>query len=309
MKLKLYHSLLLVGALGMTSCNLDVDNSKNYETRTFNTCNLVIPAQGEAMASTGSYSMTIYPYENQLKLSTTDLNLDGNLTGFATSNMKASFNTYVDGLTYYEVIDFSGGLSNTTGVTISNLKGFSSYFANFPFQSDPIIPGYPTTFFVPFVTQYEINGNYTVKTFMRDAIYDGMTTITTLSDGSQYINEDIRYRVFFNDDFKTADVIFYTAKFAPNMPITIYFVLEDLEVNFNRNGYTISIPAGEKVIPQWLEGGSLTPFPAYQFSRFMLTTANDELTSVMINYTVESGNNTFNVSFQGAYVTDGKKQE
>lgn len=138
---------------------------------------------------------------------------------------------------------------------------------------------------------------------MRDAIYNGTTTIRSVGSGTSFSNDGVRYRVVFAEDMKTASVIFYDAKFAENMPVTIHFVLRDIPVTYGiGGGYTIQIPEGESIIPEMYENNGYTPAEGYPFTSFLLHTIDTNLTNISIDYTVEIRGNKYLGQFSGPYV-------
>lgn len=283
-----------------TGCSLDSDPQDNNAEIQYSVCNLVTAADGSAVASTGTYSLTYYYTEGYMTVSTGDLVLSNGNNGFTTSTMPYTENIYSSGV----VRSFSGGTVDSNNFTVTNLTGFTSQLANVLYPDDPAINPYPTGFLTPLVMQYTVNNDTQVKTFMRDAIYTGVTTINDQTNGGQLIRENIRYRVYFANDFKKADIIMYKANFSDKMPVEVDFILNDLEVNFAAGGYVISIPTGETRIPMQTNGN---PFPAYTFTEFTLTNNSKDLTTCGIIYTIEGANGpltmaTYLGTFNGSYV-------
>lgn len=303
---------LFLGIIGlgmaMSSCNLDNDNDSNYMTGTYDCCNLVIPADGgNASASAGSYNMAFYYMSGTMTAATSNLNLGFGTFGFTTNEMDSETRYYdVNGKTL-DVTSFSGGMANSNGISVQNLKGYLTSIVNLLNTNDPVNPAYKFIGRVPVVMSYTVNYDYTVKTFMPDAIYSGTTHIATAGSTEEpYTNPDIRYRVIFDTDFKKADIIFYDAKFSPMMPRSIYFVLQDLNVEFTKNGYKIT---GKDLIPDLYEANGLTPAPNYPFTEFEFINTSDDLTTATCNYTVQIGPAQYYGDFQGYYCLTGKNQE
>lgn len=306
MKIKFILSSIIISSLSLASCNLEPDKDNNYQTLNYSVCNLVIPSDGASFATMGLYSLIYYTTEGTVAVQTSNLSLGYGESSFTTSAMPYKVQAYTQGgNSYFEVSKFSGGITNDTGFSVNQLSGYTSTIVNTLVTGDPAISDYPTLFYPALVMQYNINQNYTVKTFMRDEIFSGVTTIRTESSGQSFSNEEVRYRVFFKDDMKTADVIFYSAKFAENMPVTITFRLKGLNVVYNKTGYAVQIPAGEKVVPDLFEGGAFTPYPSYTFSSFILSTTSEDLSKASINYTVESTRDKYYGMFAGEYVSSG----
>ena len=321
MKIKLLSLAFFSGLMGLTSCNLDNDPENNYQQIPYSVCNLVIPAQGESFATQGNYILTYYFTEGTMNVSTNDLSLGVGKVDFVTSGMPYEVKSYtVNGNEYREVVNFKGGIFNQGNVTVSDLKGYTSqlfYFA--PTIELPNAWEYPKSFNIPLIMQYTLNQEYMVKTFMQDAIYSGTTTLTTISPAANtFSNDGVLYRVYFKAGLNKADVIFYNAKFAENMPVTVNFVLKDLNVNYTKTGYSISSTPGQNIIPQMIAKDGLTPYPTYQFTTFMLNNSSDDLTEANITYMIDmirtgdDGTETvmakYNGSFSGAYVQDGQNK-
>lgn len=310
MKLKSLSILMSAAALmSLSSCNLDNDPENNYQNRTFTTCNLVIPASDVSFVTEGTYVLTYYTYDGNMSVQTSDLSLGYGKLNFATSAMPFTVQAYTDNGQLYEVTKFKDGIYNDNSTVINNLSGYTSYIVNTLVPNvDPIISDYPSVFYPALVMQYTANYDYRIKTFSRDAVYVGNTTIRTQSTGESFTNKDVRYRVYLKDGFTKADVIFYQAKFAEKMP-SITFVVKNLAVKGTRNGYSLSIPEGQTIVPEMYEGGSLTPFPAYTFTSFLLNTTDDNLTTVGVNYTIVGNmgpvQETYYGTFAGPYVIDG----
>lgn len=307
---------LVTGGLALTSCNLDNDKEDNYQTYNYPVVNLVIPSSGEPMASRGNYNLIYYTLDGTMSVQTNDLVLGYGNSSFSTSTMPYTVQGFVDSKNnYFEVTKFSGGVVNDSKMVVNGLKGYTSQLINLLNEGEPTVLGYPVQFPPALVMQYTVNQETVVKTFSGDAVYTGKTSVMTESSGASFSNDGFKYRVFIKEDMKTADVIFYSAKFAELMPRTINFVLKGLEVKYNKNGYAVQIPVGESVVPELYEGGGFTPYPSYTFSSFVLTTTSDDLTSVSINYTVDGKTpqgqtvDRFFCMFSGSYVSDGSSNQ
>lgn len=304
MKLKLFSISMLAGLMGLSSCNLDDDPDSNYQTWSYNdVVNLVIPNNGTPYATKSNYVLKLFDTLGEITVSNSNLNLEGSSENFTSSLMK--YNLYALGTLENIVVKFSGGYCNGANMTlVTNLNGFTSWAYNSLGERDPQIGEYLWYPRPALVMQYNAYQKYTVKTFMQDAIYTGNTTIMTEGAPNNDFNSgSVRYRVYFQSDLKTADVIFYNAKFAERMP-EITFVVKGLEVNYTRNGYTLSIPEGKTIQPEMFEGGSLTPYPAYTFTSFLLNNGSSDLTTASINYTITSQYATYRGVFNGYYVIE-----
>lgn len=310
MKLK----ALLLGlcglGLGFTSCNLNDDPDNNYFTGTYTCCNLVIPSDGESFAMNATYDLAFYYTTGQVNVATSNLNLGYGTFSFSSTLMPSVTKYYsVDwSNSPLDVTTFSGGSANDNGVVVQNLKGYTSSIVNVLSTNDPVNPAYKFTPYIPLVMSYTVNHDYTVKTFMPDAIYRGETVIRTVSTGNTFTNSGVRYRVYFSQDLKKADIIFYNAKFAEAMPLTINFVLKNLDVTYNKSGYIISNSNGEPVNPWMYESDGLTENPAYQFTSFQFINSSSDLSVGNCYYTVQIGNAQYRGEFSGYYVLSGQTE-
>lgn len=308
MKFYKLFSILLSSGLIFTSCNLDTDDDNNYVTQNFVCSNLVIPADGASFATNANYSLTFYYNSGNVVVGTSDLSLGYGNFNFSTDPMPAETKLYTIDWSpnTLDVTTFQGGKANNNGTLVQNLKGYTSSIVNLLSTNDPNIPEYPFRAQIPLVISYNVNYDYTVKTFMPDAIYRGETTVITAgSTAEPFKNKDIRYRVIFSTDYKKADVIFYNANFSASMPVTINFILQNLDVEFLKNGYRIS---GASLIPSLYEGGALTPYPAIPINSFELLNTSDDLSSCTMMYTVQMGKAIYNVDFNGYYVLSGEQK-
>ena len=306
MKIKNFTLLLAGMTMGFASCNLDSDPESNYMIGEYTACNHVSSIDGDAFVTNASYKLTIYYTEGLASLSTANLSLGYGTKNFATTNMPYTVKYVGDQTTgYYDMTSFTGGTSNQEGLTITNVKGTASSGVNILGPKDPQLTGYEFKPYIPIVLSYNVNDDYTVKTFAKDAIYNGTTNVRNAASGDIFTNNDVRYRVVFSEDFKKADVIFYDAKFASRMePIT--FVLKGLSVNITKAGYTITNPEGEVIIPLWWESNGFTEMENYPVTSFLLTNVSDNLTMATVNYTVALGPITYNCDFTGQYVYLGE---
>ena len=305
--------ILLLGvlglSLGLSSCNLEPDNENNFYNYTYTVGNLIVPPMGDPAASISTYTLKYYPYDGKVSVISSNLVYNSSKIIFSTPAMPYTGAAYSTPYAQYaEMTTFSGGMFNEGGLSISNLSGTTSQLIYPLLPTDPTIPSYPLQIGAALMMKYTVNQSETVKTFQLDAIYAGNTSITTQSTGDIYQNSEIRYRVVFSDDLKKADIIFYSAQFAEKMrPIT--FVLEDLEVVYNRNGYMIQIPEGQtEITPLYYEGGNLTPFPTYKFTRFTFANTSDNMTSAAINYTVASASTNYIGMFNGSCIISPSQQ-
>lgn len=316
---KLILGTLLLG-MGLTSCNLNSDEGDNYQSFNYSVCNLVTPLSGgNSFATFDTYNLVYYIYAGNVTVTSTSLSLGIGTTSFTTAPMPYTVQAYGTIQNYLEVTKFNGGQALGNGATISNLSGFTSQWLNFlPSETVPMIK-YPVNYTPALVISYLAEYDYNVRTFSPDAIYGGSTSVSIVgAPMPPYTSDGVYYRVIFHNDLKQADVIFYNAKFAEMMP-ALNFVVRNLDVVYNRSGYSIQIPAGQYIVPEMQSGqsGTLLPFEKYRFTSFNLVPTSTDLTNAMITYNIDQIDpevdlNTavasFNCSFQGAYVYSEPKQ-
>lgn len=308
MKLKTLLFAIPLSGLMLSSCNLENDPTGNYTSGSFVCCNLISNASGDSYASLCSYKTIFYYTDGTMQLSTDMLNLDNTTYSFTSGMMNCDTKYYsVDGQSgIFDVTSFAGGSVNTGKISVENIKGFTSSLVNILSTNDPVNPAFPFTPYIPMVMSYTVDNKYNVKTFMPDAIYTGTTEIRSAgSNSTPFTNDGIRYRVVFQKDLKKADIIFYNAKFADRMPITINFVLKDLDVEYSGGSYVISNAAGEPINPWMYEASGLTENPNYKFTSFRFINSSDDLTIGQAFYTVQMGEAIYNGEFNGFYVSKG----
>lgn len=297
---------LLTASISFSSCNLDSDEDDNYMNNQYACCNLVVPTKGDPFATRANYTMSLYYTDGTISVATNNLSLGNGNKSFTTHTMPCDTKYYVFNGQNLDVTSFSGGFANNGEIVVQNVSGYLSSIFNVLGTNDPIHPEYKFVPQIPVIMSYNVNNAYTVKTFMADAIYTGNTRISTAAAPSAPFETDaIRYRVVFDYDLKKADIIFYNAKFAERMPVTINFIVEDLDVTFNNNGYVLS---GRNLTPQLYEGNAWTPAPNYKFVNFEFMNTSDNLTMANATYTVEMGQAQYQGDFQGYYALTKSRQ-
>lgn len=313
--------LLSTGSLallfGLTSCNLENNDSDNYQSIPYPAINLVIPQDGTPFAADDAYTLVYYPYTQTVTVNSQNLSLGIGSSPFTTSAMPYDVKAYSDnsGLGYYEVTKFSGGNGVYNGTSISNLSGYTSQLINLIPETVPTFPAYPYVARAALVMKYTANYDYDVYTFTGDAVYNGNTSVVTLGgEGAPFISDETLYRVVFHKDLKQADILFLNAKFNERMPSNrINFLVKDLNVTYTKTGYTLSMPEGtEEIIPLYYEAGQFTNYPMYRFTSFNFATSiGSNLTEAQINFNLNAMNGNdiaarYNCSFNGSYVTSGQ---
>lgn len=301
MKFKLLLLSAVFSGLGLTSCNLDSDDSDQQLSYQLTCANFVTSVEGEAFATSATYNLTFFYVPGTLSINTSNLVLGlGNTNGFTTDKMpfttEGNFNK------------FSGGKASDNGLTISNLSGYTtSDLYNLEGADKEIITGFNwNSSITPLVMSYNANYDYTVKTFLPDAIYRGVTSVAAIeAPGMTYQGDATKYRVIFTDDYKKATVIFYGAKFNERMP-EITFMLKDLAVTWindgAKRGYSID---GTNIIPYQYEAKAWDPNEGFPFLTFNFTNTSSDLTGAAASYTLKvktMGDMTFTNTFTGSYI-------
>lgn len=264
------------------SCSLD--NGKDEISFTEAVNNLIIPDDDAAevtVQAKGTYNF-VYDFAGyKMSITTNDLMINGKTGGMQTNAM--DFQLLSNGAARLMVFDDGTGAATGAlgGMKVSDVEGITSeeYF----YYSTPvaIFPAFAMNV-MPLI-QYEI-GDYTVKTFASNSYFVG-TTDTSFTMGGQastFKCEEAIYRVVFNDDLKKANLVIYNIQFAAQMPKLAAVVLEDLNVEYSRDGYKIT---GSEVEPKMLDGSTLVPYPDRIFNSFELKTVSDDLAVVECKYT------------------------
>ena len=307
MKIKTLLLGLIGLGFGLTSCNLETNDEDNYVTWQFPVCNLVMPDNGTAFATTCFYALPYYYNSNTIAVSTTELSLGYSTFNFSTNPMVLDSKNYSNG----NVSSFSGGIAKTGNVNISGLSGYISDVYNNLTKEENGVFNVAFSGFSPIVMNYRADYDYTVKTFSPDAVYTGVTNVAEVSGTvPPFQNENIKYRVLFNKELNKATVYLYNAKFttAPQAPV-IHFALRNLDVEYTKEGYKIS---GTEVVPQQYNGLDdkqqpiWKPMPNYTLDTFELINASSDLTACQIRFTLPisfSGyTGQYLCTFNGAYV-------
>lgn len=272
-------------------CNSSEPESKSTFQIKMN--NLVIPfdrTKDVEVQTQVQYSFMLDFVKSTMTLIGNDVKANGTSYSFTSEPMPMQYLTS-DG---YWTAYFNNGQANAGNFTsVLDIKG---YLTSIVFYYRPTVEQIFADITRPHVVlSYTLQGNQ-IKTFASNSYFVGRTETTYPSqEGMQsFTNDDMMYRVYLNADMKTADVVLYRAKFAPQMknPIDAIY-LEKLPVTFDRNGYSIT---GTDIIPLASEGASTTPHPEYEFNSIEIKTVDSDLTKIDCHYTVKS---IFKGSFSG----------
>lgn len=287
-------------SMGLTSCLGDPENIMSYSSTVSNYIIPNDPSKPVIVNPSCTYNMRIDGVKNKITINTSNFAPDGrNDLSFTTNEMaclSVSGGGYVSG-------NFARGTARlSNGQDITKLYGFyTSAVYKYEVPGDPFRPLLIPTMLV---MSYE-TPDAKVKTFSMDPFFRGETT-TSYSFGGDvqtYKTNDAVYRVHFASDMTTADVIIYNIKFAQQMPRPLQgVVLKNLPVVLERDGYLIAV---ENMVPEMLESGELTPYPAYTFDKFTLKSSSEDLTQIKCEYTVKGA---FQGSFSGSSCSSFKVQ-
>lgn len=326
--MKLNRLTLLFAGVGIlaSSCNLDTDDKDNYQSRQYPVINLISSLSGEdSYAQRDTYVFTYYYMAGKLVANSSGLTIGTNKTPFSTNEIPYTSLLYNNDASIYEVTTFKGGTASASGLPITNIQGFSTVPA-YVVPADPdnpnstSLPGFPYQARAALVMSYNVGTEYTVRTFLDDAAYKGVTTVNIVgAPMPPFTGKDTYYRVVFDNDLKKASIIFYYAKFAETMP-GITFLVRDLDVVYGKNGYTISMPEGtDYIIPEMMDGTELLPYKPYRFTLCNFVPTSSDLTQASIFFNVErlqyseetgepSVTGQFTCSFDGAYTYTAPKE-
>lgn len=307
---KIVLSLLAVGGLFLSSCN--VGNGENYQNVAYSPTNLIIPTDGSApIMSQGVYPIK-FDFNDGTAAVSGALRMNDSEFSFIGDPVK-----YVD-YGYKQVIKGVSGMFSKDNLEMKNGKFMISAYDALPENFNPMKVFTPTvksdkggttfltgTLITPvsqgvpaiFVGYYQMGDRYNVHTFSTDTFYCGTTT-TGYATSTNTV-----YRVIMDIANKKATLLIYGAKFADEMPSLSAIILPELDIVANSNGYEI---VGKDIVPLVPESNSLmgelsecTPNENYIFNSFRMSTVDQMLTRVNMNYSVAGR---FNGQFSGCYV-------
>ena len=209
--------------------------------------------------------------------------------------------------TRYKFDNFAYHMSALTAPTTDGgeIKGFDVRLTQ-AFNTPPVTaphgsPAFKTTMAM---MAYYTYGHYMVRTFPADAVYTGYTTTTISQEGDaetqKFTTDKPMYRFIIDGSAMTASLFIYNAKFsdaaaAPELNLRI----DGLKVRPTNLGYEI---AGTDVVPCTMADG--TPYPAYTFATFRMTSTSDDLTAAKVEFSIPTARGTYAASFQGKYLID-----
>lgn len=289
----------------MASCSTDVKDST--QVLTYPVFNMVTDLdKGESIDGStektkvmmGAYTLFFNLTQGYASASTAvnyPISFDDVKYTFSTDTVKyvGSFIDSPDGRAYtIDIKNLSGYVNNDKALPLKNVRCELVPF-NYPTNGRlPNIPTVPDVAITPqgLLMDYKIGDRFSVKTFMPDAIYTGKTrtTYTTQSGESKSFEapESMFYRVILDMKKNTAMIVFYNAKFAEEMPMTLNIVLDELPITWNQGTYTIS---AKNVVPKVPDGNKLTENKGFIFDEFNFQFTDSRLTDALITYVVAGG--------------------
>lgn len=294
MKKALFLTLGLGAVLGLASCSDD----QNKSTMTYNvqSYNLVTSVDGskDPVVAASTYKFD-FDMMNTTATVGTEITGLGSTVSFVTGSIPYTGGFYYgeDGMLreLIKMESFKQGSIYNMEVQLFTPANVAPEVIGAPKISMPAMGRY-------LVMNYQSGDNTKVRTFWSDVTFCGTTTTTYQWEGAdkQFSNKDMKYRVVMDLQNKKATVVFYDAKFAEEMKVSLAAIeLADLDLTFTQNGYTIE---GKNITPSSYDNGTKVPFPSYVFDNFSLVTVG-ELTSTTIDYEVAG---IYKGHFDGSYI-------
>lgn len=285
--------LFSIATLVMTAVSSCDSGNDEERTLSFNIpCINIVTSfnDNSTTASNGAYAFDLNISQMTGTIIGSGLIIDNNAMDF-TSNESTYKSSGVNA--YFENI--SATVTGNSSYSITN----GSFLATPAFWYPQQFIGNPQSAYVV-VANYNIGNLYSVKTYPKDAVYNGTTntsyTIQGLEQSAQ--NENIFYQVLINPTDKLANIVIYNAKFSdsPNEPTKAAIYVKNLPVVFSESGITIS---GENVIPEVQDGSTTTPNETYVFNTINFKTTDSKMTKCEIIFEVAG---MYYGSFTGSYI-------
>lgn len=286
----------------MASCSTDVKDSTQI--LTYPVYNLVTDLdKGESIDGSkektkvmlGAYTVFYNLTQGYASVSTAvnyPISFDDVKYTFSTDTVKyvGSFIDSPDGRAYtIDIKNLSGYVNNDKAMPLKDVRCELVPF-NYPTNGRlPNIPTVPELSIIPqgLLMDYKIGDLFSVKTFMPDAIYTGRTTTNYQTAGGEFKSfvapESMFYRVILDMKKNTAMVVFYNAKFAEEMPVTLNIVLDELPITWNQGSYSVT---ATNVVPKVPDGNKLTENENFKFDKFSFQFTDSRLTDALITYDV-----------------------
>lgn len=312
MKKTFYAGLVALTFLSLVSCNKEEENFIT-ETHPIPTYNLVTAADGEGspIVNLNSYNYTMKYPSYTVSMKASDIFLGSTKGQFATPEVPM-FQRWIkmnDALEAEEITfeakDIPENMLASDVKCILTQAAYAPGDVKVPMEVsteqqgeykgpyyERLTPGRKAHYTV---MSYNY-GPWKVRTFWPDMTFCGQTKSTFPGMTEPNVNEKMSYRVYMHrnqDNSLTgkADVIIYSASFAPGMP-DITIVVKDLDLKFDNNGYEVS---GTDVVPYMVEAGALQIAPRYKFNELKMN-VNGDLTAMQASFTVAGS---LNANFLG----------
>ena len=303
-------SALMAGTL--MSCDTDgnTEITYNYVASTYNLYTRLDGAEGYDIQM-ANYQLKILAHDYTVETTAESMAIPGG----GKLNIKLNpikYELYQGGLDGHGAVLYKFGATNPSesGASVQDL---SVYFTQACFIPETInglkinllvpnvsgqgvgYPGYPFYF----VANYKLDNRWLVRTFWPDQSFDGKTELDI--NGSTVVNEKMRYRVAMKVDESgvignKADVLIYQAALAADQTSSQkVVVLKDLDLQFSKNGWTVS---GTNITGQTMNSDKLEPNTDYVFNTFTASATGD-MTQMTCSYELNSNTEG---QFSGSYM-------
>ncbi|MDE7159842.1 MAG: hypothetical protein K2O24_03220 [Muribaculaceae bacterium] len=288
-------------AAGLTGCGTGDDPvSLSNVSRTM--LNHIAPINGvdDVVVSKGEYYMQFDNVKKLVSVSSKSIRYDNTDHSFSTTSMTFKAGAYNVGGYIGQVFRWQsaeGNVAATGSVPVTGFKGLMTdvfYFNNM--LDVPVLGPMLDTRLSRTVLSYNYNNLYKITTFYPDMMFSGETSTTASATAEPFKTSAPQYRVVIDWEKKKASMVIYQAQFDPHMPAMTALLLQNLDVEWTRSGYTIT---GENVTAGSVENGSVTPVPGFPFTEIKMTTTSADMTEATVEYTVAGR---FHGLFKGSYV-------
>lgn len=294
--------------LSLASCSEESKDERTVSAvyKAYNLFNLM-KDQEEAYVLAANYTFTTKYPDQTIVASASGMSLPGGgNASFTTKEIPFSTMTVGIGESYANELLFSSAEASGNGDEVKDLSAniTSAFYA--PVGSLTAFPQNAPSSGQIVLMDYYLGDKWRVRSFWPDMTFRGETITEYPGMTEHYQTDEIAYRVVIKEvDGGTslfsdkADVIFYNARFAQTMPITMTIILKDVNLVFNKAGFTLS---GTNLVPYMPEGDSLTPYEKFTFDKFELNCVGD-LTRATAEYKVAG---IYNGQFSGRSILSSK---
>lgn len=269
-------------AILATSCSHDTPNSNSWG---FRSLNIVAPADGsQAYATSAGYQFTFNLDDSKMKVAVTDMVIGGKNVSFISPEQNYKYYQFLNGEVYTSDINNFTSTSNGN-YTISDMS--LRAYTNFGYPSSAF-PGIVSSPSIPGVVsmKYTIDGVADITTFAADSFYNGTTTSNTGA-----VMTLPQYRLVFTEDANgltgKATMIIYNAQFDPKMPAIAMFALQNLDVEYTKDGFKVS--GKDLGSTYWSAAEGQMENPAFAFDSFKMETTPGNTSEARIEFVVAGG--------------------